>query len=496
MREYVKRLHLDKADEQTVAQAGTDAALHVPNHAWITSTDSSNRLDDIMQSRIMERFGGNQNPVAEQEADVIATGIRARDPEQVKAELGEQMGADFSNVRFHTGLDAREHADSIGARAYTSGADVYFGSGGFDPQIAAHELVHTVQQGAVDSPMSTVAAPMGGVQMKLHTPGFLKKLFGKQSTPKPDVKQAPGKLDLMSGARSLKTNTVLSANTIQGQKAVIKSTTDPKLESTLADYYNAAGAIRDQEHKSAWSFDTPGARGVRPDEQADVTALYQSGNLENQGRGELKQTTDEGRLNSTTIFTSVGGKSPVDPRERNVPKGALKGLPSKASDYKNMLGYISVMDLIQGNHDRLYGYLNTENWLEERKDKKLHLIDNSFYGLGSLAAGTNADVRQKWQERTLNMLKGGQADAKPSIENFARQSMVDDVIEGKKRTGLFDKKNTVTGALQAVQDLPKIRQALQQSYSSKSANGQLNNYQQELLSRIDWMIATLSDNGA
>ena len=53
----------------------------------------------------------------------------------------------------------------MGAQAWTQGRDVYFGKKGFTPSIAAHELVHTVQQGAV-SGNTTQSAPLGSVQMK------------------------------------------------------------------------------------------------------------------------------------------------------------------------------------------------------------------------------------------------------------------------------------------------------------------------------------------
>ena len=59
--------------------------------------------------------------------------------------MGRKMGADFSGVRFHTGKAAEAKASAVDARAYTSGNDVYFGEGGFDPAVAAHELVHTAQ---------------------------------------------------------------------------------------------------------------------------------------------------------------------------------------------------------------------------------------------------------------------------------------------------------------------------------------------------------------
>ncbi len=127
----------------------------------------------ILNPQLAERFSprnwqearNRQIPSAELEADRLSSGVRSGSPESVKSAMGEKLGADFSGVRFHTGPDDAPRADSIGASAFTSGMDVYFGSRGFDAPIAAHELVHTVQQGAVESAVSTVSAPLGGVQM-------------------------------------------------------------------------------------------------------------------------------------------------------------------------------------------------------------------------------------------------------------------------------------------------------------------------------------------
>jgi hypothetical protein len=123
-----------------------------------------------MQRR-MERFrfySERQIPTAEREADEIASSLKSGlfTPEAVKSKLGEQMGADFSGVRFHTDGTAAKRADNIGARAFTSGRDVYFDSDGFDPGVAAHELAHTAQQGAVESISTVTSAPAGNVQMK------------------------------------------------------------------------------------------------------------------------------------------------------------------------------------------------------------------------------------------------------------------------------------------------------------------------------------------
>lgn len=139
----------------------------------VLSGGMGSQLDVLMQAKIQQHFLDNQIPQAEREADRLSAGLNARTPEEVKERLGERLGADFSGIRFHTDSGAAKAAEGIGARAYATGGDIYFGQGGFDPTVAAHELVHTVQQGLVESSTPTVSAPTGQVQMM---PGFLKKI--------------------------------------------------------------------------------------------------------------------------------------------------------------------------------------------------------------------------------------------------------------------------------------------------------------------------------
>ena len=102
----------------------------VPNSAVLSMLGGGQGggLPDLEQ-RMRERLAlDNQIPDAEREADRLAASVSgARTPDEVKSQLGEKMGADFSGVRFHTDAGAVGMADNIGARAYTSGQDVYFG---------------------------------------------------------------------------------------------------------------------------------------------------------------------------------------------------------------------------------------------------------------------------------------------------------------------------------------------------------------------------------
>ncbi|WP_107452636.1 DUF4157 domain-containing protein [Streptomyces sp. TLI_053] len=64
----------------------------------------------------------------------------------VREEMEGRLGADFSDVRLHTGAAAQRSAAEIGARAYTSGRHVVIGHGGNDRHTLAHELTHVIQQ--------------------------------------------------------------------------------------------------------------------------------------------------------------------------------------------------------------------------------------------------------------------------------------------------------------------------------------------------------------
>ncbi len=67
-----------------------------------------------------------------------------------------RMDADFSNVRIHRDAEAASLAKDVNAKAFTIGGDVFFGEGQYQPgssagkRLIAHELTHTLQQGAAD----------------------------------------------------------------------------------------------------------------------------------------------------------------------------------------------------------------------------------------------------------------------------------------------------------------------------------------------------------
>jgi hypothetical protein len=72
--------------------------------------------------------------------------------ESTRGFMESRLGADFGDVRIHTGSKATEAARSVQAHAYTVGTDVVFQDGQYNPsstdgkKMLAHELTHVVQQ--------------------------------------------------------------------------------------------------------------------------------------------------------------------------------------------------------------------------------------------------------------------------------------------------------------------------------------------------------------
>jgi hypothetical protein len=105
-------------------------------------------------------------------------------PGSTLAFMEKRFGHDFSDVRVHRSEHAAESAESINARAYTSGNDIVFNSGEYQPhtpsgqRLLAHELTHVIQQGgarpsrgarsngAIGAPVRPAAAVAGGTTVQ------------------------------------------------------------------------------------------------------------------------------------------------------------------------------------------------------------------------------------------------------------------------------------------------------------------------------------------
>jgi hypothetical protein len=105
---------------------------------WMKAVSSQlPEVSDEMESRIKAAQGSGQ-PLSD----------------SVRASLEPHFGRDFSQVRLHTDPEADELCQELGAKAFTTGHDVFFREGAYQPdsrsgkRLLGHEIAHVVQQGA------------------------------------------------------------------------------------------------------------------------------------------------------------------------------------------------------------------------------------------------------------------------------------------------------------------------------------------------------------
>lgn len=86
-------------------------------------------------------------------------------PGGVKGQMESGFGTDFSGVKVHTDSNAVQMNRKLGSKAFTNQNDIYFNQGQYNPNskdgktLLAHELTHTIQQGAVSNTVQTFVAP-------------------------------------------------------------------------------------------------------------------------------------------------------------------------------------------------------------------------------------------------------------------------------------------------------------------------------------------------
>jgi hypothetical protein len=97
-------------------------------------------------------------------------------PDTLRADFEPKFGADFGGVKVHTDAHADQLNRSIQAKAFTSGSDIFFSKGQYNPstssgqQLIAHELTHTVQQGAAVQTKRASTGLKGAVSARTDAP--------------------------------------------------------------------------------------------------------------------------------------------------------------------------------------------------------------------------------------------------------------------------------------------------------------------------------------
>ncbi|BAZ16710.1 hypothetical protein NIES4071_85880 [Calothrix sp. NIES-4071] len=120
--------------------------------------------------------------------------------DDIRQPMEQAFGADFSGVKIHTDSRSHDLNQSVQARAFTTGSDIFFRQGEYSPgsnggkELLAHELTHVVQQsgGAVQKKsVSTIAQKENKIQAKASPTSSKKKASATDLKEKPKTSTTP-----------------------------------------------------------------------------------------------------------------------------------------------------------------------------------------------------------------------------------------------------------------------------------------------------------------
>ncbi|MBW4668245.1 MAG: DUF4157 domain-containing protein [Cyanomargarita calcarea GSE-NOS-MK-12-04C] len=142
----------DRVAAEVVQQMNAPAS---PQASQSESVQQQEREDDelMMSPMVQCQADGGMAATPDLEASINqARGSGQPLTDNIREPMEQAFGADFSDVKVHTDSQSHQLNQSIQARAFTTGQDVFFRQGEYNPgsrsgqELIAHELTHVVQQ--------------------------------------------------------------------------------------------------------------------------------------------------------------------------------------------------------------------------------------------------------------------------------------------------------------------------------------------------------------
>ena len=154
------------AEEKAALVKPADDEGHLQRKVKGEEAEGCTSCEEEEHIQTKEGAGGTNAGVAKVESRIGSmSGGGERLPEPTRKFFENRFGRDFSNVRVHTDSSAIQMNREISARAFTHQEHIYFNAGEYPPttekgrHILAHELTHTIQQGAGDDLLQRFSAP-------------------------------------------------------------------------------------------------------------------------------------------------------------------------------------------------------------------------------------------------------------------------------------------------------------------------------------------------
>ncbi|MEQ8539853.1 MAG: DUF4157 domain-containing protein, partial [Coleofasciculus sp. D1-CHI-01] len=150
-----RKLTVGQPGDKYEQEADTVAAKVVEQINSPTSQQPvQGKVEPVAQPTVMRDggVGGGAVDASVEQSIQQAKGSGQGLSEDVREPMEQAFGADFSGVRVHNNSNADQLNRSLNARAFTTGPDIFFKQGEYNPgsrdgqELLAHELTHVVQQ--------------------------------------------------------------------------------------------------------------------------------------------------------------------------------------------------------------------------------------------------------------------------------------------------------------------------------------------------------------
>jgi hypothetical protein len=164
-------LQREAAEEEEEVQAQRDPALQ--REAAEEEEEVQAQRDPALQREAAEEEEIQAKPEVGMAGGPISEGLASRInaqrgggsslDENTRTQMENNFGTSFADVRVHTGSEAQQLNRSVGAKAFTTGNDIFFGPNGnpTDQGLLAHELTHVVQQRSMNHSGPMTVGPAG-----------------------------------------------------------------------------------------------------------------------------------------------------------------------------------------------------------------------------------------------------------------------------------------------------------------------------------------------
>jgi hypothetical protein len=352
--------------------------------------------------------------------------------EPVRRRMEGAFGHSLAGVRIHTGGEAADLNRSISARAFTTGNDVFFGAGQYQPDTAegermlAHELAHTQQQGGAARRIHRawdIAAPAWAKTHSIKTlPSrpiwFVEDVDGDVMVVK--TEDQPVGLGSLIGEMHVRATEISSV-----KQAKLSNTDRVQLSTKIGDPAISSDMKWDDYGRSVLATNGPASAEPEDNNPWLVGVRDAAEKARNAPGNMIAMTKATGEEAGDRAKPAQGKGADADDRS-----DIRRLLMDRA--HMRMIGRMTAVDLFMGNQDRgMTG--NVGNWFLDPQDK-ITVIDHVDPGGGPRTGTVGLLDYNTWVGEMGEMLK------KNKLANTARDTVfaVLGRLEGYGDDNLFD----------------------------------------------------------